>query len=83
MHIQYNLGMVQIYTRLPFGIKTAGDIFIQEINELLKYLPGVDILVHGSNIQEHNTRLELLLQRARKVDSKLNPKKYAKLKYHM
>ena len=68
------------YTRLLFGIKTAGDIFIQEINELLKDLPVVDIvaddiLVYGSNIQEHNIRLESLLQRARKLDLKLNFKK--------
>ena len=46
MHIQYT--------------QSAGDIFIQEITELLKDLPGVDIvaddiLVYGSNIQKHNT----------------------------
>ena len=46
---------------------------------MLKDLSGVnivadDILVYGNNIQEHNIRLEALLQRARKVYLKLNPK---------
>ena len=35
------------YTRLLVGIKTAGDIFIQEINALLQDLPGVDIVADG------------------------------------
>ena len=44
------------YTRLPFGVKTAGDIFIQEMNEILQYLEGVhaisnDILIHGLTIK--------------------------------
>ena len=29
------------YTRLPFGIKTAGDIFAEEMNEILKHLEGL------------------------------------------
>ena len=68
------------YTRLPFGIKTAGDIFIQEINSILRDIKGVDvvaddILVYGSTIEEHNHRLEAVLKRANEVDLRLNPQK--------
>ena len=68
------------YTRLPFGIKTAGDIFIQEMNEILQHLEGVhvisdDILIHGMTVKEHNQRLEAVLTRAREVNHKLNPRK--------
>lgn len=68
------------YTRLPFGIKTAGDIFIHEMNKILSGLPGVDviaddILIHGHTITEHNERLKSVLDRAREVNLKLNPNK--------
>ena len=68
------------YTRLPFGIKTAGDMFIHEMSNLLDDLPGVqvitdDILVYGRTISEHNIRLEAVLERARKNNLKLNPEK--------
>ena len=68
------------YTRLPFGIKTAGDIFVSEMNRLLGDLPGIqivtdDILVYGCNINEHNARLKSLLERAVIINLKLNPKK--------
>ena len=68
------------YTRLPFGIKTAGDIFMKEMNNLLSDLPGVevitdDILIYGKTKAEHNERLEAVLQRARTVNLKLNPTK--------
>ena len=58
-------GVEYRYTRLPFGIKTAKNIFVEEINKILYYLPGViividDILIYGSTIQEHNECLELV-----------------------
>ena len=68
------------YTRLPFGIKMARDIFVQELNKVLGDLPGVsivtdDILIYGSTIQPHKERLELVFERARKANLKLNSKK--------
>ena len=68
------------YTRLPFGIKTAGDIFINEMDKILYGLPGVnvitdDILIYGNTINEHNIRLRSVLEKARKVNLKFNPKK--------
>ena len=64
---------------LPFDIKTAGDIFVEEMNRILKDLEGVkviadDILVHGVNIKQHNDRLEALLKHAKEVDLRLSPK---------
>ena len=68
------------YTRLPFGIKTAGDIFIEVMNEILGDLEGVqvitdDILIFGETEEIHNKRLEAVLVRAREMNLKLNPNK--------
>ena len=68
------------FTRLPFGIKTAGDIFIKEMNRLMGDIEGVDvitddILVYGRTVEEHNTRLKKVLDRARSSNLKLNPEK--------
>ena len=65
---------------MPFGIKTAGDIFIEQMNIILKGLPGVDIvaddiLIYGSSLKEHNERLEAVLRRAQEVGLKLKPSK--------
>ena len=50
------------FNRLPFGITSAPEIFQFKMNELLEGLEGVvvymdDILVHGSNMKEHDERL--------------------------
>ena len=68
------------YMRLPFGIKTARNIFMQEINKLFGDLEGVgivtdDILVYGSTIEEHDKRLKAVLDRACYVHLKLNDNK--------
>ena len=58
------------YTRLPFGIKTAEDISIKQMQKLLGDLPGIeivtnDILVYGATVQEHDSGLEAVLKRVR------------------
>ena len=68
------------FTRLPFGIKTAGDIFIEEMNKIFEGIRGVnvitdDILIYGETLEEHDKVLEDVLEKARKVNLKLNPKK--------
>ena len=68
------------YTRLPFGVKAAGDIFIQRMSRILGDLDGVevvadDILVFGKTLEEHNSRLEAVLKQAQEVDLRLNPDK--------
>ena len=56
------------FTHLPFGIKTAGYIFIEEMNKIFEGIKGVnvitdDILIYGKTKEEHNQVLELVLQR--------------------
>jgi hypothetical protein len=56
------------YTRLPFGISSASEHFQKRMSRILEGLEGViclidDILVHGKDKQEHDTRLMLTLQR--------------------
>ena len=65
---------------LRFGIKTARDIFIHEMNKLFGDLEGVgivtdNILVYGSTIEAHDRRLKAVLDRARHIHLKLNTNK--------
>ena len=68
------------FTRMPFGIHSAQEVFHKRLHELLGDLPGVetdidDILVWGRTQEEHDERLIKLLQRARDCNLKLNPDK--------
>ncbi|XGW22263.1 hypothetical protein V3C99_004908, partial [Haemonchus contortus] len=56
------------FNRLPFGVKPAPGIFQQCIDALIAGLDGTaayldDILVTGRTVDEHNTRLDAVLQR--------------------
>lgn len=68
------------FTRMPFGIHSAQEVFHKRLHQLLDDLPGVetdidDILVWGTTEEEHDERLERTLQRARQSNLKLNPDK--------
>ena len=68
------------YKRLPFGINTAGEIFQRLMTEMFEDMEGVevivdDILVWGTNKEQHNQRLERVLNRVREKNIKLNPEK--------
>jgi hypothetical protein len=68
------------WLRLPFGISTSGDLFMQKISEILEGLSGVtaivdDILVYGRTKEEHDKNLKHVLERAREKGVKLNPDK--------
>ena len=68
------------YTRMPFRIHSAQEVFHKRLHELFHDLDGVetdidDILVWGRTVQEHDERLEKTLQRARQSNLKLNPDK--------
>ena len=68
------------YLRMPMGAKCSAEIFQREMMNVFSDLDGVevvvdDILVHGRTWDEHNDRLAKVLERARKVNLKLN---YAK-----
>ena len=68
------------FTRLPFGIKSAPEVFQNHMSELFADVEGVkvivdDLLVWGKDDEEHDTRLEQVLRRAREVNLKFNAKK--------
>ena len=68
------------FQRLPFGISSASEVYQQAISELLSGLPGVicyqdDVLVFGSNREEHDVRLQRVLEKFRSSGLKLNKSK--------
>ena len=68
------------FNRLPFGIKSAPEVFTRTVRQLFENLEGVevvvdDILVWGSTLQEHDKRLEEVLKQVRRSNLKLNKDK--------
>lgn len=68
------------FRRLPFGISSAPEIFQRLMSTLLKDHEGVvvvmdDVLVYGSNEEEHNQRLTAVLETIRQSGLKLNKAK--------
>ena len=74
------------WLRMSFGIATAPEEFQRRQHELLERLQGIyniadDILIAGQGetheeaVQDHGRNLIALLERAREVNLKLNPKK--------
>lgn len=69
-------------TRLQFGVAVAVAIFQRYMEELLQGIEGVqvyldDILVGGKNEEQHNARLEAVLQRIQNDGVRLNQEKCA------
>ena len=68
------------FTRMPFGITSAQEIFHKRINEAFEDLEGVetdidDILVWGTNTKEHDECLRKVLNRCYAINLTLNEKK--------
>ncbi|XP_048004084.1 uncharacterized protein K02A2.6-like [Leguminivora glycinivorella] len=68
------------FTRLPFGINCASEVFHAKIKQLLEGLDGVDsfiddIICWGRTKQEHDERLIALLEKARSINLKFNKSK--------
>ena len=68
------------FTRLPFRIKSAPEVFQKSMSNLFEDIEGAkpivdDILVWGQDVKEHNVRLRQVLDRAREANLKLNPEK--------
>ena len=68
------------FTHLPFRVSMASDVFNETMQELFYDLDGVkiivdDILIHTSSLEQHNSQLRAVLQRAREVGLKLHKKK--------
>ena len=64
------------FVRLPFGIKSAPEVFQKIISQMVSYIEGAeaiidDILVWGSHHKEHDQRLKKVLHRAREYNLKL------------
>ena len=67
------------FTRLPFGIKSATEVFQNHMCGLFADMEGVkvivDDLIWGKDDEEHDARLKQVLTRAREVNLKFNAKK--------
>ena len=68
------------FIRMPFGIKSAQEVFQKRMSQLLGDLPGVetdidDILVWGTNQEEHDSRLTAVLKRCEEINLTLNKDK--------
>ena len=68
------------FTRMPFGIKSAQEIFQKRMTQNFGDLEGVetdidDILVWGKTEEEHHKRLKAVLQRCQDIHLTLNMEK--------
>ena len=68
------------YVRLGMGICNASEIFHQTMVDAFADIPGVevyidDLLVHAPTSEEHDVRLEKVLERCRTIGLTLNPSK--------
>ena len=68
------------FMRMPFGIKSAQEIFQKRMSQLFGDLPGVetdidDILVWGTSQEQHDSRLMAVLKRCEEINLTLNKEK--------
>jgi transposase InsO family protein len=68
------------FNKLPFGISSAPELFQKRMSILLEGLDGVvclmdDVLIFGSDQQEHDTRLIKVLERVQSAGVTLNAEK--------
>ena len=68
------------YTRVPFGLVSSGSAFQKLLSSLLKGVPGCghyldDILVSGKDHQEHDARLQEVLNRLARANVTINKDK--------
>ena len=74
------------WLRMPFGLKTSAEEFQRRLEQSIEDLPGVcciadDILIYGEGdtdkeaVEDHNKKLDALMQRCQEKNIKLNQKK--------
>ena len=68
------------FTRLPYGLKTAGEVYQRSVSNMVQDIEGCeaivdDILIWGKDIAEHDKRLKQVLDRIRGYGMKLNRSK--------
>ena len=73
------------YKRLMFGITSAPEVYQHVIQQSLQGCEGVanisdDIIIHGKNTEEHDKRLQRVLERLKEKNLTLNAEK---CKFHM
>ena len=67
------------FQRLPFGISSGSEVFHRMMSQMLSGIPGVicdidDVLVSAANQNEHDQRMESVLQRLEEEGVTLNEK---------
>ena len=65
------------FTRMPFGIKSASEVFQKKNEEAFSGIPGIhivadDIIIAAVNAEEHDKILRLVLERAKEKNIKFN-----------
>ena len=67
------------FTKLPFGISSAPEIYQREMDKLFEGIPVEiivdDFLIHGKDQTDPDQKLRRVLDRNREVGLKFNPKK--------
>ncbi|PIK49754.1 hypothetical protein BSL78_13379 [Apostichopus japonicus] len=68
------------FLRLPFGIASAPEVYHRTVHQIFEGIPGVDtgmddIIVWGSDKDQHDKRLRQVLSAAREMNVKLNKAK--------
>ena len=67
------------FTRLPFGISSAPELYQREMDRLFANLPVEiivdDFLIHGKDVSDINEKMIAVLDRSREVGLKFNPQK--------
>ena len=67
------------FHRLCFGISSAPEIFQRTMNKILEGVPGVichmnDVLIHGTTREEHDQRVDEVMERIQRSGKTLNNK---------
>ena len=68
------------WLRMPFGLKVSGDVFQDNLDKVLRLVPGVfgiaeDIVIHGPTENTHDGPVFILCETARLNNLSLNSKK--------
>lgn len=68
------------YLRMPFGICSAPEVFQKKVSQIFENIEGCevimdDILIWGNDEREHNERLKIVLETAKRANLKLNKNK--------
>ena len=68
------------YLRLPYGIKSAPEVYHKRIHEMFEGIPNVDtsmddIIIYGKNDKEHDLALNHVMERVNENNLKLNADK--------